>query len=173
MKTLAVCIYGQDNNEIKEVISKKYSEYLITFFEYFDSDLFKSLWTLSVMKCNHEIIHFMEFDICMAVLSKDVSIFETTPIVDVQEKIVYFHSGKKIDYNIVDISLTNFYSKSLIFDRVCECYHHKHLSRISNLRATPLSLGSLLFCHIKSLMLSTSCINYENSNLFIRSTKIN
>lgn len=170
---LAVCIHSKDSRELKRVISEKYSNLNIVFFEGYDDDIFKSLWKLSVIKTNYEITNYIDFDVCMAVMSDDISMFDHTVILPPDHNVIYYHSGRKIKNHFIDISLTNFYSRSLEFDRVCECYHHTHLSRINKIENNTLSNGTLLFCHIKSLTMNIKCINYEDSNLFIRSTQIN
>jgi len=173
MKSLAICVHGNLSKSSEDLIIDKFSDYDIEFFKDDNADIIKSLHILSLLKRDYEIQKFKEFDICMAILVDDIEMLNNININPIlEDRKLYFYNGKIFNYSIIEIFLNIFYSNSHTFDRVCEFSMNKNIYSIKNVYSD-IDLPGLFYCHIKSLMLNTECINRENSNLFIRPTQNN
>lgn len=172
MKKIACCFYGNKlpDDTISKICSDLTGEniHVTTFMSYSD-DKFKSLESVAHIKRKYEIVNKFDFDICIAIDGITDSIIIPEPIDD---NTVYYYSGAFINASTL-ICPGLFLAVSEIFDRACE--FNINLPNI-NAHWLPLeqqNSSGKFFYHLKSLMIKTKCINYENSSLFIRSTKIN
>jgi len=174
VKILAICLYGDNNLNVTTAKSlcldryKKFNNFDIVFFEKYDEIKFKALWLCSFEKDKYELENKMIFDACLAIDIDYYQLIEETPILSAIEDKLYYTTGFYIRYaNISGANPCIFYANSLLFNRACEFY----LNNIESKFLTDERLESKFYFHLKSYNIQLECINYENWNLFKRSTQ--
>lgn len=169
---IAVCVFCKSDSSVNEDLQKLFPEHSFRFFEDSDPNKFKSLYVACSKKRDYEVFIRTDFDLCIAINGNGKNVLEGMNIVtNLDNKTLYYLKGKTNQINLsVIISMNLFYSKSEVFDRACECIHNlPNLKNIEKIRKN-FSDGEKFFHHLKSIMLTTRCVNFENSSLFIGPT---
>jgi hypothetical protein len=177
MNTVAICLYGNSDTNYDSVVKKcetKFSTFTKSYFCVIDNDPLKALWMSSFKKAETEILNNTEFDICIAIDLNKPMLLNFIRIPDEIDNSVYYVRGwfnNSRHFSGVDFG--SFFSKSQTFNRACEFYLYKSASSYDDdgfTRGRVLPDEEEFFYHLKVFYLPTKCINYENSNLFKRTT---
>jgi len=167
MKTLAVCIYSFKDGRIITDIRRLFSEYSVTVICDMSNDVAQSIYNVSLMKRDREILNKADFDICMAI-NGSCSLDEYMRIsTEPSLNTIYFSSGI-LHYRSISINFDMFYGKSSSFDRACEFNLNLKNIQLDRLYKSS-TLGDKFYFHLKSLNLNPRCINHENSDLLVGS----
>lgn len=186
MPSIAVCLYGKefDQSKIEKIESYFYmllkENNNISFFKSFtDIDMMENLCNICWHKQTHEFENKVLFDSCLAINS-DLFLDYSDPLIDVNNledlenpniNTLYFLTGTSKRF--IEIEPTGFFCNSFIFDLVCNYSFTNLKIDEDRLGGIPRLLGERFYWFIKSFKIKTQCINYENSNLFKRSTSHN
>jgi len=176
---LAVCLYGISNtNEhvIKQYCADNLSYlYNINYFNHYeDNDIYNNLWKVSFKKRQTELINKKDFDVCLAIDTSD-----DTADLFLNHKIllnIHYYNKDKIYFAKGDFfslkgstgaSPQIFFSNSVTFDLACNFGLKLHTLPKDRKLGT---IGEDFYYFLKTLKIKTECINYENSDLFKRTT---
>jgi|SRR5690606_12407662 len=163
MTKIALCIYT-DNADYKIDPALEAFGYEI-FFEY-HKNLFFALRNVSVKKRIHELKLLEEYDICIGYDPMRSNIDDLNLKDPEYNKVYYAYGHFNSTKFLTGAEPSLFFSKTVEFNRVCE--FSDNYENIKDLRLEKIS-EKFIF-HIRSLYLRNECVNYENSNLFIRTT---
>lgn len=178
MKTALLCIHNS-TPAIKNSILSRLGNFTVDVFEdNVTNDKFEAYYRMTVMKRDLEISRHREFDVCVA-MSGTSDIHQHFQITDLPKyNVLYFvagHAGAgelpadRVGSSRITLSINTdmFYSDSIVFDRANEYKFHRINTSIFREKY---DIGNNFYFHLKSLRIDTECINYEDSNLFIRPT---
>lgn len=182
---LAICLYGYeravDLDVIKKTILEKLPMCRVKFFESFvpDTDpdirVFLSLQRVAFKKRSFEIQTKEEFDLCIALnINNHEEIKHFKMVRNPKSDTVYYTRGGYNETYVVTFTNPDlFYADSFTFDRACEYYLNLPNIEMHRLRG----YGNMIFghpeifyYHLKTLILTTECVNNEDRNLFERTT---
>ncbi len=168
---IAICFYGSaPSDEIRKIILDKFGKLEFKIFESYDTDTFKSLEVVSFKKRDYELENNIEFSLCVAIHTDDIELMKNFNILNLkftQHNTIYFMKGYfSISRYKTGINPEIFFAKSSTFDRICEFYTNQRF--FIDRHWVRGQLEEVFYYHVKSLIIKAACINYENSNLFIR-----
>lgn len=184
---IALCTIGSsfDSNEVEKIESHIYmltrKNFFLSCFRDFNSDsVIKNLFNVCWNKQQYEYQHRIFFDICIAINANLFYSYDGTNLLDdlsikyllnPELETLYFLSGKTGRFN--GIQLTGFFCNSFLFDLVCNYSLLDIKINEDRLGGIPTLFDERFYWFLKSYKIKTQCINYENSNLFKRSTPNN
>lgn len=167
---VAICIFGNNDNlnTIKDQITSKFVTSKLDFFNVPDASLYKSLWLTANQKRQQELLRKKDYDICIGVNAQDhaiLSVMGNPSFID--SNTLYFTEGEHIRrFNQTKVTISVFYSSSWVFDRVSEFMFTDVPPSYKRLNTDEENF----YFHLKYLKIKTQCTNYENCNLFKRTT---
>lgn len=171
MKTLAICFYGLsvvDGSTLVQKYSHVFDNYVVTIFINTNDNVFKSMWLVTHQKRKFEIDTKKDFDVCLLLCTDNIELLDHISIPILSDNKLYYTSGYiKLDKMSVGIKPSGLVSDSWTIDRISEFYVSKTID-VKYLKND--TIEERFFYFVKSLKITTECINYENSSMFKRTT---